>query len=89
MENVKQKFYHQGFLTEVWSINKIQVSTKKEFYWMRALRTFYPNGLNKVTISNLFRAMHTFTVMFGSRSIRILSSVTAITFYIPLKYIKL
>ena len=56
---------------------------------MRALRTFYPNGLNKVTISNLFRAMHTFTVMFGSRSIRILSSVTAITFYIPLKYIKL
>ena len=56
---------------------------------MKALRTFYADGINKVNISNLFRAMYTFTVMFGSRSIRILSSVTAITFYISLKYIKL
>ena len=41
---------HQGFLkdVEVWLIDKTQASdpTKREFYWMRALRTLYPDGLN-------------------------------------------
>ena len=58
MENVKQKFLqshflqrdHQGFLqaVEVWLIDKTQASdpTKREFYWMRTLRNFYPDGLD-------------------------------------------
>ena len=58
MENVKQKFLqshflqrdHQGFLkdVEVRLIDKTQASdpTKKKFYWMRTLRTLYPDGLN-------------------------------------------
>ena len=58
MENVKQKFLqsdllqrdHQGFLkdVEVWLIDKTQASdpTKRQFYWMRTLRTLYPDGLN-------------------------------------------
>ena len=58
MENVTQKFFqcrflqldHQGFLkdVEVWLIDKTQASdpTKREFYWMRTLRTLYPDGLN-------------------------------------------
>ena len=58
MENVKQKFLqshflqrdHQGFLkdVEVRLIDKTQASdpTKREFYWMRTLRTLYPDGLN-------------------------------------------
>ena len=58
MESVKQKFLqshflqcdHQGFLKEVeiWLIDKTQASdpTKREFYWMRTLRTLYPDGLN-------------------------------------------
>ena len=58
MENVKQKFLqshflqrdHQGFLkdVEVRLIDKTQASdpTKREFYWMRTLRTLYLDGLN-------------------------------------------
>ena len=58
MKNVKQKFLqshflqrdHQGFLkdVEVRLIDKTQTSdpTKREFYWMRTLRTLYPYGLN-------------------------------------------
>ena len=58
MENVKQKFLqsyflqrdHQGFLkdVEVRFIDETQASdpTKREFYWMRTLRTLYPDGLN-------------------------------------------
>ena len=58
MENVKQKFLqghflqhdHQGFLkdVEVRVIDKTQASdpTKREFYWMRTLRTLYPDGFN-------------------------------------------
>ena len=58
MENVKQKFLqsyflqrdHQGFLkdVEVRLIDKTQASdpTKREFYWIRTLRTLYPDGLN-------------------------------------------
>ena len=58
MENVKQKFLqshflrrdHQGFLkdVEVCLIDKTQASdpTKREFYWMRTLRTLYLDGLN-------------------------------------------
>ena len=57
MGNVKQKFLkshflqsdHQGFLkyVEVWLTFKTQASdsTKREFYWMRILRTLYPDGL--------------------------------------------
>ena len=81
MENVKQKFLqshflqrdHQGFLkdVEVQLIDKTQASdpTKRKFYWMRTLN-----------ISGLFRLIHTFTVMFGSPSTRVLSSVTVTTF---------
>ena len=58
MENVKQKFLqnhflqrdHQGFIkdVEVRLIDKTQASdpTKREFYWMRTLRTLYPDGVN-------------------------------------------
>ena len=58
MENVKQKFLqshfsqrdHQGFLkdVEVRLTDKIQAfnPTKREFYWMRIVRTLYPDGLN-------------------------------------------
>ena len=58
MENVKQKFSqshflqrdHQGFLKdiEVRLTDQTQASdpTKREFYWMRTLRTLYPDGLN-------------------------------------------
>ena len=58
MENVKQNFMqyhflqrdHQGFLkdVEVRLIDKTQASdpTKRKFYWMRTLRTLYPDGLN-------------------------------------------
>ena len=58
MEDGKQKFLqsyvlqldHQGFLkdVEVRLLDKTQSSdpTKKEFYWMRTLRTLYPDGLN-------------------------------------------
>ena len=41
---------HQGFLkdVEVRLIDKTQVSDpiKRKFYWMRTLRTLYPDGLN-------------------------------------------
>ena len=41
---------HQSFLkdVEVRLIDKTQASdpTKREFYWMRTLRTLYPDGLN-------------------------------------------
>ena len=86
MGNVKQKFSqshflqrdHQGFLkdVEVRLIDKTQASnpTKREFYWMRTLRTLYPDALIlKVTISSLFRLTHTFTVTFGSPSTRVFS----------------
>ena len=58
MEDVKQKFLqshflqrdHQSFLkdVEVRLIDKTQASdpAKREFYWMRTLRTLYPDGLN-------------------------------------------
>ena len=58
MENVKQTIFeilsfqsdHQGFLEEekVGLTDNIQTSdpTKEELYWMRTLRTFYPDGLN-------------------------------------------
>ena len=58
MENVKQRFLqshflqqdHQGFLKKVEDqlIDKTQASdpTKREFYWMRALRTLCPYSLN-------------------------------------------
>ena len=58
VENLKQKFLqshflqsdHQVFLKdgEVWLIDKTQTSdpAKKEFYWMRTLRTLYPDDLN-------------------------------------------
>ena len=58
MESVKQKVLqyhflqrdHQGFLkdVEVQLIDKTQASnpTKREFHWMRTLRTLYLDGLN-------------------------------------------
>ena len=58
MENVKQKIFqrhflqpvHQGFLKgiDVWLIDKTQASdpTERGFYWMRTLRTMYPDSLN-------------------------------------------
>ena len=58
MENFKQKFlqYHflqddrKGFLedVEVWLIDKTQGSnpTKRQYYWMRTLKTLYPDGFN-------------------------------------------
>ena len=58
MENVKQKFLqshalqdnHKGFLedVEVRLIDKAQGSdpTKREYYWMRTLKTLHPDGLN-------------------------------------------
>ena len=58
MENVKQKFLqshflqeeHKGFLEnfEVRLIDKTQGSDpiKREYYWMRTLKTLYPDDLN-------------------------------------------
>ena len=58
MENVKQKSLqshflqddHEGFLedVEVRLIDKVQGSnpTIREYYWMRTLKTLYPDGLN-------------------------------------------
>ena len=58
MENVKQKFLQSQFLqddrkgfledVEVRLIDKTQGSdhTKREYYWMRTLKTLYPDGLN-------------------------------------------
>ena len=58
MEKVKQKFLqshflqldHQGFLRDVVVrfIDKMQASvpTKRVFYWMKTLRTLYPDSLN-------------------------------------------
>ena len=58
MENVKQKFIRSHFLqpdrkgvhkdVEVRLIDKTQGSdsTKREFYWIRTLRTLYPDNLN-------------------------------------------
>ena len=67
MENVKQKFFqshflqpdHKGFIkdVEVRMIDKTQVShpTKRKFYWMRILKTLYPDGLNiEGAISNFY-----------------------------------
>ena len=57
-ENIKQKFSeshflqpdHKGFLkdVEVTLIDKTQGTdpTKREFYWMRTLKTLNPDGLN-------------------------------------------
>ena len=58
MENVMQKFVqsyflqpdHKGFLEDVKarSIDKTQGSdpTKRDFYWIKTLKTLYPDGLN-------------------------------------------
>ena len=58
MENVKQMFLqshflqgdHKGFLedVEVRLIDKTQGSDpiKREYYWLRTLKTLYPDGLN-------------------------------------------
>ena len=58
MENVKQKFLQNHFLqrdrqgllkdAEVRLIDKTQASdhSKIDFYWIRTLRTLYPDGLN-------------------------------------------
>ena len=58
MENVKQKFLQSHFLqddqkgfledVEVRLIDETQGSdpTKREYYWMRTLKTLYPDGLN-------------------------------------------
>ena len=58
MENVKEKFLHRHFLqrdhqgfrkdVEVQLIDKAQAfdPTKREFYWIRTLRTLYPDGRN-------------------------------------------
>ena len=57
IENVKQKILqsifqpdHKGFLKdmEVRLIDKTQGSDpiKREFYWMKTLKTLYPDGLN-------------------------------------------
>ena len=58
MENFKQKFLqrhylqddHKGFLedVEVRLIDKTEGCdpTKREYYWMRTLKTLYPYGLN-------------------------------------------
>ena len=52
MESVTKSFLqrdHQGFLkdVEVRLIDKTQASdpTKREFYWMRTLRSLYPDDL--------------------------------------------
>ena len=41
---------HHGFLNDVHDIliNKTQASdpTKREYFWMRILKTYYPYGLN-------------------------------------------
>ena len=73
MENVKQKFVqshflqpdHKGFIkdVEVRLTDKTQGSdpTKQKFYWMRTLKTLYPDGLNiDGTISNF----HVFASLF-------------------------
>ena len=61
MENVKQMFLQSHFLqddrkgflkdAEVRLIDEKSGSdpTKPEYYWMRALKTLYPHGLNIVT----------------------------------------
>ena len=79
---------HQSFLkyVEVWLTNKTQGSdpTKREFYRMRTLRPLYPSNLLilKVIISSgLFRLTHTFTVIFGSPSTRVLSSARITCFW--------
>ena len=58
MESVKQKFLqshflqrdHQGFLKdiEICLIDKTQAPdpTKREIYWMRTVRTLYPDSVN-------------------------------------------
>ena len=58
MENAKQKFLqshflqddHKGFLedVEIRLTDKMQGfdSTKREYQWMRTLKTLYPDGLN-------------------------------------------
>ena len=58
IESRKQQFLqnhllqddHHGFLedVEVTLIDKTQASdpTKREYYWMRTLKTLYPDGLN-------------------------------------------
>ena len=58
LESCKQRFLqnnflqddHHGFLedAEATLIDKTQASdtTKREYYWMRTLKTLYPDGLN-------------------------------------------
>ena len=85
MKNVKQKFFqshflqcdHQGFLKdiEVWLTDKMQASDLTKDLCILT------TSILKVTISSLFKLIHTFTVVFGSPSTRALSSVTAIVFF--------
>ena len=63
IESCKQQFLqnhflqddHHGFLedVEVTLIDKTQASdlTKREYYWMRTLKTLYPDGLNLESIT--------------------------------------
>ena len=80
MENVKQNHgFHKD--VEVRLIDKTQASdpTKSEFYWMRTLRILYPDGLNiESDYQQSFRLTHTFTIMFGSPSTKVFSSVPVI-----------
>ena len=90
MENVKQKFFQSHFLqrdhrgfhkdVEVRLIDKTQASdsTKTEFYWMRVC--ILMALILKVTVSSLFGLTHTLTIMFGSPSTRVFSSVPTIEF---------
>ena len=92
MENVKQKFLqshflqrdHQGFLkdVEVRSIDKTQASDPHQKGVLldenAAELCILVALILKVTISSLFRLTHTFTIMFGSPSTKIFSSVPAI-----------
>ena len=65
---------------EVRLIDKTQASdsTKTEFYWMRVC--ILMALILKVTVSSLFGLTHTLTIMFGSPSTRVFSSVPTIEF---------
>ena len=56
IEKVKQKFLQSHFLHDKGFLEDVQVRlidktqgsdpTKREYYWMRTLKTLYPDGLN-------------------------------------------
>ena len=94
MENVKQKFLqshflqrdHQGFLKDVEArlIDKTRllIQPKGSFTeWEHLKLCILMALILELTISSLFRLICTFTVIFGSPSTRVLSSVTAIAFF--------